>query len=113
MSGDDPRARRHPPVDLGIAADHPAYAGHFPGDPMLPGVVLLDAALRRLADDGRIDAGDCEVLWFKFTAPVRPHDRLALEVDEDDSGTLRVRIRCGARTVATGAVRALARADAR
>ncbi len=113
MSGADSRARHRPPVDLEIAADHPAYAGHFPGDPLLPGVVLLDAALRRLAADGRIDAGDCEVLWFKFTAPVRPHDRVALEVEDDAAGTLRVRIRCGDRTVATGAVRTLPRADAR
>ena len=105
MSGGDTGAARRPPIDLGIAADHPAYVGHFPGDPVLPGVVLLDAALHRLVDDGRIDAGDCEILWFKFTAPVRPGDRVVLETDEDASGTLRLRITCGCRTVATGAVR--------
>ena len=112
MSGVDTGAPRRPPIDLGIAADHPAYAGHFPGDPVLPGVVLLDAALQRLADEGRIDTGDCEVLWFKFTAPVRPRDRVVLEADEDASGTLRLRIRCGTRTVATGAVRSRPRAGA-
>ncbi len=31
-----------------IAADHPAFAGHFPGHPLLPGVVLLSLVMRAL-----------------------------------------------------------------
>ncbi|HUY83455.1 MAG TPA: hypothetical protein VMU86_02680 [Steroidobacteraceae bacterium] len=97
--------RETPPADLGITPDHPAYAGHFPGNPVLPGVVLLDAALRRLAAAGWIDPAACDIPWFKFTAPVRPPDRVALEVEEDTEGAMRLRIACGERIVATGVAR--------
>ena len=32
-----------------VPLDHPAFAGHFPGTPILPGVVLLDTALQAIA----------------------------------------------------------------
>ncbi|HZY19962.1 MAG TPA: 3-hydroxyacyl-ACP dehydratase [Ramlibacter sp.] len=62
-------------VRVPIAPDHPAFAGHFPGQPLLPGVVLLAQAIEAL-----IQAPDCAA-WVaagaslgavKFLAPVPP-----------------------------------------
>jgi 3-hydroxymyristoyl/3-hydroxydecanoyl-(acyl carrier protein) dehydratase len=33
-------------LELALPADHPAFAGHFPGQPVLPGVVQTDWAIR-------------------------------------------------------------------
>lgn len=54
-----------------VPPDHPALAGHFPGRPVVPGVVLLDFALGPVLGTapGRRVAGFPVV---KFTKPVLP-----------------------------------------
>jgi len=54
-----------------VPPDHPALPGHFPGHPVVPGVVLLDEtfALILAAHPGRTLAG---LQTVKFTAPVGP-----------------------------------------
>ena len=58
-----------------VPADHPAFAGHFPGRPILPGVVLLDQAV--LAAQQRFPAHRCRHIdQSKFLQPVGPGTRL-------------------------------------
>lgn len=58
---------------VAIAREHPAFAGHFPGQPLLPGVVLLGEALEVLLRDSPGTLGDApRVSAVKFLAPVRP-----------------------------------------
>jgi 3-hydroxyacyl-[acyl-carrier-protein] dehydratase len=94
-------------VPLPIPADHPAYAGHFPGQPILPGVVLLDAALHALTPSER--PGAAQLKSAKFHSPVRPGESLTLHYAEVPTGGLRFDIRCidddgGERIVASGSV---------
>lgn len=54
-----------------IAADHPCLPGHFPGRPLVPGVMLLQqvfACLRAAPGGGEAIA----VQGVKFIAPVGP-----------------------------------------
>lgn len=96
-------------VSLPIAADHPAYAGHFPGQPILPGVVLLDEALHALAARlGRQDAA-WQLKSVKFHSPVQPGESLTLHSAESPTGGFRFEIRCldvcgDERGVASGSV---------
>lgn len=63
---------------LCIGADHPALPGHFPGEPIVPGVVLLDHVASALAQlDGRALA---RIQAVKFLAPLRPDEQAWLEV---------------------------------
>ncbi len=81
---------------LPVAADHPAYAGHFPGRPILPGVVLLDEALRALAGGMDMDAAGARIRSAKFLSPVSPGESLLLRCDATASGDFRCEILAGA-----------------
>jgi 3-hydroxyacyl-[acyl-carrier-protein] dehydratase len=87
---------------LEIAADHPAYAGHFPALPILPGAVLLDATLAAVAGARHIEVAKWQIGVAKFLSAVRPGDPLSLEHEMSDSGVIRFTIRSSSRAVATG-----------
>jgi 3-hydroxyacyl-[acyl-carrier-protein] dehydratase len=89
-------------TSLPIAADHPAYSGHFPGMPVLPGVVLLDATLHALEQAGRRPSGYWEVNSAKFQSAVRPGEALTLQHETLPNGSVRFAIRTTDRTVASG-----------
>ena len=62
-----------------VADDHPAFAGHFPGLPVLPGAALLDAVLHVLEEDLAFDPLQWQITTAKFLEPVRPGDVLVVE----------------------------------
>jgi 3-hydroxymyristoyl/3-hydroxydecanoyl-(acyl carrier protein) dehydratase len=66
-----------------VPADHPAFAGHFPGMPVLPGASLLDAVLHVLEEDLALDPIEWQITTAKFLEPVRPGDVLVVEHSAD------------------------------
>ena len=87
-------------TSLPIAADHPAYSGHFPGQPVLPGVVLLDAVLHEL--ERAAQSGRWDISSAKFQSAVRPGEALTLEHETLPNGSARFAIRTPDRLVASG-----------
>jgi 3-hydroxymyristoyl/3-hydroxydecanoyl-(acyl carrier protein) dehydratase len=70
-----------PEPQFTIQPDHPSLAGHFPGRPIVPGVVVLDQALALLLRDrpGQCVAALREV---KFLSPVIPGEAVTIEIVE-------------------------------
>jgi len=89
-------------LPLAIAADHPAYAGHFPGRPILPGVVLLDEALLALAALLGRAAATAQIKSAKFLSPVLPGENLRLDYSSTAAGVYRFELKAAERVVASG-----------
>jgi 3-hydroxymyristoyl/3-hydroxydecanoyl-(acyl carrier protein) dehydratase len=77
--------------ELQIAKEHPAYEGHFPGHPLLPGVVLVAEAMAALG------ASHWTVVSAKFLSPVEPGMALTLEPRGEGPAHDRFRDRIAAR----------------
>ena len=99
MATPDPPAYIH---SIGIAADHPAFAGHFPGMPILPGAVLLDEALRIIEMDLGIDLTQWQLASAKFLESVRPGDPLTVEHTGTADGGVRFTVRVADRSAVAG-----------
>jgi hypothetical protein len=60
-------------VEYRFESDHATSAGHFPGNPIIPGALLLDHMLR-VIDQSQVSALPREIRVAKFLRPVRPGD---------------------------------------
>ena len=87
---------------LRIAADHPAYAGHFPGRPILPGVALLSEVMHQIGQATGRGPEQWTLASAKFLQPVTPGLALTLEHTASASGAIRFEVRSAAGLVASG-----------
>jgi 3-hydroxyacyl-[acyl-carrier-protein] dehydratase len=81
-----------------IPHDHPSLAGHFPGRPIVPGVVVLDFAMAALLRDrpGDLLASLDDV---KFVAPVFPGAEICVSCNESLADRLTFTCAVDGRTV--------------
>jgi 3-hydroxymyristoyl/3-hydroxydecanoyl-(acyl carrier protein) dehydratase len=91
------------PVKLHFPADHPTGPGHFPGNPVIPGAILLDELVAALFPGDGCGA----VLSAKFHHPVRPGDTVAVSHRTEGEATrFEGRLLENAQLVLSGVLRA-------
>ena len=73
-----------------VTVNEPFFAGHFPGNPVMPGVLIIEAMAQTggllMSKSWEVDAEGKIILFMsvdncRFRAPVRPGDVLRLEVE--------------------------------
>jgi 3-hydroxymyristoyl/3-hydroxydecanoyl-(acyl carrier protein) dehydratase len=86
-----------------VPCDHPAFEGHFPAHPVLPGVVLLGEALARIAAASHARPESFALVQCKFLKPVSPGASLTFSCGDTDEPTVRFEFRDGTEAVTSGA----------
>ncbi|MSP01565.1 MAG: hypothetical protein EXR07_11040 [Acetobacteraceae bacterium] len=106
----DPRCR--PPVmstakihagSFSIPPDHPCLPGHMPGEPIVPGALLIDRALDLIAAHRSAPIGPGP-LTVKFLLSVRPGDEIDLRYDVSRAGVIVFDGHVGKRLVFSGSL---------
>lgn len=93
------------------------FAGHFPGEPILPGIALISAIYEAIEKSGRHRGGTVGLSTLKrirFTGPVRPGDRLHLNLTREDikgAVSYHFKVTVEESTVCSGIVAALKNAE--
>ena len=86
-----------------IRADHPSLPGHFPGAPLVPGVVILDEVVAAL-NEWRKDSQLSGVPNVKFLAPLKPEQpfTISLSATSKNAGEVSFCCRAGERIIVKG-----------
>lgn len=84
-----------------IPADHPALPGHFPGQPIVPGVVVVDQVLALLAQ-AHPDVQVSGIRKLKFLRPLQAGQMVSVTFAEPKNGRLRFYCECEGQPLAEG-----------
>lgn len=91
-----------PAMRFSIPSDHPSLPGHFPGRPVVPGVIVLERVLEAIeATHGAL--GALRLPQVKFTQPLLP-DEIADITITGDAPRWRFRVSRGDTLLASGEV---------
>jgi 3-hydroxymyristoyl/3-hydroxydecanoyl-(acyl carrier protein) dehydratase len=92
-----------------IPASEPFFAGHFPGNPLVPGVAILDYVVAAIEQRSGVQRALQRIDSVKFVGALRPGEALTIELEPAGADTIRFKCRCGDRAVATGVLTLQAR----
>jgi len=72
-----------------VSADSPWFSGHFPGEPILPGIAVVHIVKQAITQETLKKGDKLELHALKrvrFTQPVRPGDTLSVDISSEDKG---------------------------
>jgi 3-hydroxymyristoyl/3-hydroxydecanoyl-(acyl carrier protein) dehydratase len=83
--------------------DHPSLQGHFPGNPVMPGVVLLENVLMA-CKEWEPEHQTVGLQSVKFHSPIRPGDTITIELERKNQNKTHFRCIVEKQVVSTGVI---------
>lgn len=95
-----------------VPAGSPWFSGHFPGEPILPGIALIHIVrqaitLEALKKDEKLQLHALKRI--RFTQPVRPGDTLSVDINGEETGAeifFHFKVICKENIVSSGTITA-------
>lgn len=78
-----------PVPTLRVGVDHPALPGHFPGNPLVPGVILLSKVIGLVQTKEQSGTRVKALSGVKFLAQVRPEETVSVRFSPVRPGAIR------------------------
>lgn len=88
-------------IECCIPISHPSVVGHFPGNPIIPAVIILNeviVACNEWQPNFRITG----IVTAKFIAPLRPDESFIIYLDTQNKSTIKFECRSEKQIFATG-----------
>lgn len=86
--------------EFSVAPDHPALAGHFPGNPVVPGALILDEVINAFMSSS--GTRPTAIVAAKFLRPLLPGQRCTIEFSPQREGRVQFVCRSQDQVVASG-----------
>jgi predicted hotdog family 3-hydroxylacyl-ACP dehydratase/3-hydroxymyristoyl/3-hydroxydecanoyl-(acyl carrier protein) dehydratase len=87
-----------------IPSDHPSLRGHFPGQPIVPGVVILDEVISAMAQVRKSSPDLKGIESVKFLAPLMPEEIFAISFMASAEAQAHFQCQAAERVIAQGRV---------
>lgn len=85
-----------------ISQDHPSLPGHFPGHPIIPGVVILGEVMKVIRQAINEQIEFVSMPSMKFLSPLMPGETLTIRFDHQANDSVEFTCSTGSRLIATG-----------
>ncbi len=89
---------------VAIGYDHPSLAGHFPGHPIVPGVILLNEVIETLRHAITVPLRVTGLPIVKFAVPLKPGEDVIIRVEEETGGRASFSCLAATRLIASGVI---------
>jgi 3-hydroxymyristoyl/3-hydroxydecanoyl-(acyl carrier protein) dehydratase len=87
---------------VSVRGDHPALAGHYPGHPVVPAVVILYEIIAAIEEASFKAIEIADVPTVKFLSPLAPDEDFTIEIEQHSGTSVEFTGAVGMRLVARG-----------